>query len=104
MGCTIAPSGRGRARRRPAPSFIDEITHWRPPGHQVQIDVEFVRRAADAGGRAQSGGPARESSPRTPRLNGEVERSHRLDAEEYHRLLDGVVIDDTNIFYAELDE
>ncbi|MCK2243739.1 MULTISPECIES: IS481 family transposase [unclassified Crossiella] len=42
--------------------------------------------------------------PRTPRLNGKVERSHRIDAEEFYRLLDGVVIDDTNIFNARLQE
>jgi transposase InsO family protein len=29
---------------------------------------------------------------RTPRLNGNVERSHRIDAEEFYRLLDGVII------------
>jgi len=28
--------------------------------------------------------------PRTPRLNGKVERSHRIDAEEFYRMLDGV--------------
>ena len=32
--------------------------------------------------------------PATPRLNGKVERSHRIDAEEFYRMLDGVVIDD----------
>lgn len=32
--------------------------------------------------------------PATPRLNGKVERSHRIDAEEFDRMLDGVVIDD----------
>jgi transposase InsO family protein len=42
--------------------------------------------------------------PRTPRLNGKVERSHRIDAEELYRLLDGVVIDDINIFNARLKE
>jgi transposase len=36
--------------------------------------------------------------PRTPRLNGKVERSHRIDAEEFYRLLDGVVIDDAQVF------
>ena len=36
--------------------------------------------------------------PATPRLNGKVERSHRIDAEEFYRLLDGVVIDDTKLF------
>jgi Integrase core domain len=43
-------------------------------------------------------------TPRTPRLNGKVERSHRVDAEEFYRLLDGVVIDDINIFNARLKE
>jgi transposase len=42
--------------------------------------------------------------PRTPRLNGKVERSHRIDAEEFYRLLDGVVIDDVNVFNARLKE
>ena len=36
--------------------------------------------------------------PATPRLNGKVERSHRSDAEEFYRLLDGVMIDDTGLF------
>jgi transposase len=36
--------------------------------------------------------------PRTPRLNGKVERSHRIDAEEFYRLLEGVVIDDARVF------
>jgi transposase InsO family protein len=36
--------------------------------------------------------------PRTPRLNGKVERSHRIDAEEFYRLLDGVIIDDAKLF------
>jgi transposase InsO family protein len=42
--------------------------------------------------------------PRTPRLNGKVERSHRIDAEEFYRMLDGVVIDDTNLFNQKLQE
>ena len=35
--------------------------------------------------------------PATPRLNSKVERSHRIDAEEFCRMLDGVVIDDTQL-------
>ena len=27
--------------------------------------------------------------PRTPRLNGKVERSHRIDSEEFYAMLDG---------------
>ncbi len=42
--------------------------------------------------------------PRTPRLNGKVERSHRIDAEEFYQLLDGVVIDDTAVFNDKLRE
>ena len=36
--------------------------------------------------------------PRTPRLNGKVERSHRIDSEEFYRLLEGEVIDDARLF------
>lgn len=36
--------------------------------------------------------------PATPRLNSKVERSHRIDQEEFYRMLDGVVIDDTELF------
>ena len=42
--------------------------------------------------------------PATPRLNGKVERSHRIDAEEFYRMLDGVVIDDTQLFNQKLQE
>jgi transposase InsO family protein len=33
-----------------------------------------------------------------------VERSHRIDAEEFYRLLDGVVIDDAGVFNDRLKE
>lgn len=42
--------------------------------------------------------------PRTPRLNGKVERSHRIDAEEFYRLLDGVIIDGAEVFNDKLRE
>jgi len=42
--------------------------------------------------------------PRTPRLKGKVERSHRIDAEEFYRLLDGAVIDDAKVFNNKLQE
>jgi transposase len=38
------------------------------------------------------------NTPRTPRLKGKVKRAHRIDAEEFYRLLDGVAIDDTTLF------
>jgi transposase InsO family protein len=42
--------------------------------------------------------------PATPRLNGKVERSHRIDQEEFYRMLDGVVIDDAKLFNERLQE
>ena len=42
--------------------------------------------------------------PATPRLNGKVERSHRIDAEEFYRLLDGVVLGDLGAFNDKLKE
>jgi transposase InsO family protein len=42
--------------------------------------------------------------PATPRLNGKVERSHRIDGEEFCRMLKGVVIDDTQLFNDRLQE
>jgi transposase InsO family protein len=41
---------------------------------------------------------------RTPRLNGKVERSHRIDTEEFYRLLDGALIDDAKVFNNKLQE
>ena len=42
--------------------------------------------------------------PATPRLNGKVERSHRIDTEEFYRILDGVVVDDAGLFNEKLQE
>jgi len=42
--------------------------------------------------------------PATPRLNGKVERSHRIDQEEFYRMLEGVVIDETGLFNVRLKE
>ena len=42
--------------------------------------------------------------PRTPRLNGKVERSHRIDSDEFYQLLQGQVIDDANVFAEKLQE
>lgn len=39
-----------------------------------------------------------------PRLNGKVERSHRIDEEEFYRMLNGVVIYNTNLFNEKLIE
>jgi transposase InsO family protein len=42
--------------------------------------------------------------PATPRRNGEVERSHRIDDEELKSLLDSVVLDDNRLFTEKLQE
>ena len=42
--------------------------------------------------------------PLTPRLNGKVERSHRIDNEEFYRQLEGVVIDTTELFNDKLGD
>jgi transposase InsO family protein len=42
--------------------------------------------------------------PRRPRLNGKVERSHRIDEEEFYRMQKGVIIDDTKLFNEKLKE
>lgn len=41
--------------------------------------------------------------PRTPRLNGKVERSHRTDEEEFYQMLDGIVIDNSKLFKEKLE-
>jgi len=42
--------------------------------------------------------------PATPRLNGKVERSHRIDNEEFYRRLGGELIDDAKVFNDKLRE
>lgn len=42
--------------------------------------------------------------PATPRLNGKVERSHRIDPEEFYQLSAGQVIDDVNLFNDKLQQ
>ena len=37
-------------------------------------------------------------------LNGKVERSHRINSEQFYRLLEGRVIDDVNVFTAKLQK
>ncbi|WP_206064099.1 integrase core domain-containing protein [Kocuria rosea] len=42
--------------------------------------------------------------PRTPGLSGQVQRSHRIDSEEFSRLLEGQIIDDAQLFTEKLQE
>ncbi|MGH7807399.1 MAG: integrase core domain-containing protein [Thermodesulfobacteriota bacterium] len=42
--------------------------------------------------------------PNTPRLNGKVERSHRIDEEEFYKMIEGVVIDNSGLFNEKLQQ
>jgi len=42
--------------------------------------------------------------PRTPRLNGKVERSHHIDKDDFYSLLRGVVIDSSKLFNEKIRE
>ena len=42
--------------------------------------------------------------PRRPRLNGKVERSHRIDEDKFYGMLEGIVIDDAKPFNEKLKE
>ena len=42
--------------------------------------------------------------PYRPRPRGKVERGHRIDQEDFHRMLEGVVIDDEGFINAKLRE
>ena len=73
-----------------------------------RADRREVHRAAE--GLTQEAAPVHgdrrlhEDPHAADRLNGKVERSHRIDAEEDYRMLDGVVIDDTELFNDRLEE
>jgi hypothetical protein len=42
--------------------------------------------------------------PRTPRLNGKIERSHHIDEEEFYWMLKGIIIDSSKLFNEKLKE
>lgn len=67
-----------------------------------QAAVTSPRRSA----RAATFDPESDLKPLTPHLNGKVQRSHRIDDEEFYRLLEdeGVVVDDTAILNAKFQE
>ena len=80
--CRSCPSASSASRQTTAQEFAAAF-HW----HVQDLGIEHVY-----------------IRPRTPRLNGKVERSHRIDAEEFYRLLDGVVVDDGKVFTTKLQE
>jgi len=75
-------------------------------GSPPALTGRYRTRAAGSTGTARRYAGARHVyiKAATPRLNGRVERSHRIDAEEFYRMLEGVVIDDTQLFNDKLQE
>jgi len=94
-----------RCNQHTAIQFIDYVLAQLPfEVHSIQTDngAEFQSRfhwhVADQGIEHVY------IRPKTPRLNGKVERSHRIDQEEFYRLLEGEVIDDANVFNLKLKQ
>ena len=88
-----------RCNQRTAIQFVDYVFEQLPFRVEViqtdngaEFQAQFHYHVLDAGvGHVYI-------KPATPRLNGKVERSHRIDSEEFYRQLEGVVIDDTALF------
>jgi transposase InsO family protein len=93
------------ATKKTAIAFIDDVMAKLPfavervqTDHGSEFGASFHWHLLDAGVDHVK------IKPRTPRLNGKVERSHRIDSEEFYRLLAGQVIDDANLFAEKLQE
>ena len=91
--------------QKTAIKFVDHVLEKLPfPVEQIQTDngsefqTMFHWHVLDLGIRHVYIKPA------TPRLNGKVERSHRIDNEEFYELLEGVVIDSSKLFANKLQE
>ena len=72
---------------------IGALVGYRPGQCAVDLHPVVAALAGQGAGEAHA-----------PRLNGKVERSHRIDSEEFYRMLDGIVIDDTDLFNDKLQQ
>ena len=94
-----------RCDQKTAIQFVDYVLERLPFSVQVvQTDNGAEFQSAFHYHVLDKGVGHRYIKPRTPRLNGKVERSHRIDAEEFYALIDGVVIDDARVFNNKLRE
>jgi transposase InsO family protein len=94
-----------RLNQKTAIQFVDYVLERLPfPVQVIQTDHGAEFGSAFHYHVLDKGVGHRYIKPRTPRLNGKVERSHRIDAEEFYRLLDGTVIDDAKVFNNKLQE
>jgi transposase InsO family protein len=93
-----------RCNQKTAIQFVDYVVDKLPFHVQViQTDNGAEFQGAFHGHVLDKGIDHRYIKPATPRLNGKVERSHRIDQEEFYRQLAGVVIDDA-LFNEKLKE
>jgi transposase InsO family protein len=91
--------------QKTAIQFVDYVVQRLPfPVETIQTDNGAEFQTAFHWHVLDKGIAHKYIKPRTPRLNGKVERSHRIDAEEFYRMLDGVLIDDTKVFNDKLRE
>jgi transposase InsO family protein len=94
-----------RCDQKTAIAFIDDVMAKLPfTVERVQTDNGSEFGASFHWHLLDAGVDHVKIKPRTPRLNGKVERSHRIDSEEFYRLLEGQIIDDTNLFTNRLQE
>jgi transposase InsO family protein len=94
-----------RCDQKAAIQFVDYVLERLPfPVQIIQTDNGAEFQSAFHYHVLDKGIGHRYIKPRTPRLNGKVERSHRIDAEEFYALLTGLVIDDAKIFNHKLKE
>ena len=79
-----------RCDQKTAIQFVDYVLERLPfPVQVIQTDNGAEFQSAFHYHVLDKGVGHRYIKPRTPRLNGKVERSHRIDAEEFYALLDG---------------
>ena len=92
--------------QRTATQFIDEVVRRLPfrvarraDGQRAEFQLEFHWHLERLDIRHVY------IRPRTPRLNGKVERSHRVDDQKFYELLDqGAISDDIHLFNEKLRE
>jgi transposase len=88
-GCACCASTPNSTRRRPSSS---STTCWNACPSELRSSRPITAPSSSPSSHyhlLDKGVSHIYIKPRTPRLNGKVERSHRIDAEEFYQLLDG---------------
>ena len=101
-----AASLRPGCDQKTAIAFVDDVMAKLPlQVHRVANRTQRVQvRGVVPLASTRPGRRPRPHQTPNPRLNAMVERSHRIDSEEFYRLLEGQVIDDANLFAEKLQE